>query len=96
MKKLMLAAALIYGAMVLPAAAVTPGKHDLGDLYTRALNKVESAGMLDSLAPNRHMPITDIHADQGQVLISVTTDSGSRTIIYDLVSGKILSSDTVL
>lgn len=91
MKKLILAVALIYAATIMPAFAQThANKHALGDMYTKALNMIELSGMLDTLEPKKHVIITNIHMDHGQVFVAMSGDNGSMTITYDPIANKLL------
>jgi hypothetical protein len=91
MKKPILAAALIYTATVMPAfAQAHANKHALGDMYTKALNMIEAGGMLDTLEPKKHVIITNIHMDRGQVFVAMSGDNGSITVTYDPIANKLL------
>ncbi|MGB9151664.1 MAG: hypothetical protein WCD70_01085 [Alphaproteobacteria bacterium] len=90
MKKCTLAALLVYMAMMTSACAQTQDKHAVGDMYTKALNMIEAQGMLNTLNIQKHVAISDIHIDHGQIFITIKPDTGSTIIVYDLISGKIV------
>ena len=92
MKKLLLVSAILASTtLAMPAFAQAHAPHAVGNLYTKALNMIESGGGLDLLDPKKHVQITDMHIDHGQVHVAISSDSGATTLIYDPMVNKMVS-----
>lgn len=91
MKKTVLAFMLLSSVLAMPAwAQSNENKHALGDMYTKALNSLESADMLDLLAPTKQVVIKDIFMNHGQVIIMVIDNNENITVIYDPIANVIV------
>jgi len=86
MKKLILMASLICLMPIEPALADVEKRHALGDMFATALNMIQTDSML------RHMPVTDIHMDHGQVFIALQGDKGPQTVVYDPIAHRLLTA----
>lgn len=90
MKKLVPLMVLASMMITVPALAENMNKYALGNMYTNALNYLEASGMLDTLEPKGHVPVTDIHVNHGQVFITLMKDTGPTTVTFDPIANKIL------
>lgn len=93
MKKLILTVLLTYVAMMSSAFAQTQDKHALGNMYTKALNMAEAAGMLNTLVPERRVEIINMHMDHGQVFMTLSGGNGPPLIAYDPIANKLVYSN---
>ena len=88
MKKLILATALIVVATA-PTAFARETRM-MGNTFTRALNAIEACGALDLLNPPRHVPISSITENNGQVFITVQMGKPA-TIVFDANQNRVVT-----
>jgi hypothetical protein len=95
MKKMILYAALVFAVVTSPAFAAHGHKakhhdHALGNMYTKALNLIESQGLLDTLEPKKRVKITDIHMDYGQVFVTLGDENPPIKFVYDPIANSLV------
>lgn len=93
MIKLLAAYVIVYLLTLNAALAQTETHHAVGNLYTKTLNLVESRGMLHSIEGNDVVEISDMHIDHGQVVMVVERNNKPKTIVYDMISNRLVGDD---